>query len=236
MTCPWCHNPESRHDYIESYDHTDKIGNKSFASKKNIGEYYTLEELLSEVLKDKLFYKESDGGITCSGGEPLLQSQFLKQFLKKCKDESLHTAVDTSGYAENDILKRVAPDVDLFLFDIKHLDALVHLHYTGVSNDLILKNFEWLVNSGHPVIARIPVIPGINADKKTVHEMVEYMERQLRPNFREVHLLPYHRTGCGKYKKFNINNHQQYKVPPVEMMEEISHLFRENGFITKIGG
>jgi pyruvate formate lyase activating enzyme len=236
LACPWCHNPESRNADLQKYDHTDKIGNKEFTSEKTIGAYYTSEQLLHEVLKDKIFYEESGGGVTCSGGEPLSQYSFLNKFLKDCKSEEIHTALDTSGYAEKEIIMKIAPLVDLFLFDIKHLDNAIHKRFTGVKNDIILRNFKWLISAGYNVTARIPVIPGINAENKYINRLDKYLSDLLCDNFNEVHLLPYHEIGCSKYDKFNMGSNQSFEEPQVELLEKYSLIFKKSGFKTKIGG
>jgi len=236
LICPWCHNPESRNGERQVYDHVDKIGGMEFVSEKTIGSYYTSEELLSEVLKDNIFYLESGGGITCSGGEPLAQYPFLMKFLKECQSEEIHTALDTSGYAEEEVIRNIAPIVDLFLFDIKHLDNAKHKKYAGVKNDIILRNFNWLIDSGYNVTARIPVIPEINAERNYINELKEYLSNRISDNFNEVHLLPYHKIGCAKYGKFNIGVENSYNEPPAEMVEEYSDIFKRAGFKTKIGG
>lgn len=236
LTCPWCHNPESRNGEPQKYDHIDKIGEKNFLSEKTIGTHYTSEQLLKEVLKDKIFYEESGGGITCSGGEPLSQYSFLNKFLKECGSEGIHTAIDTSGYAEINVIKNIAPFVDLFLFDIKHLDNARHKQFTGVKNDSILRNFKWLINAGYNVTARIPVIPEINAEKNYLDRLGKYLSNLLCDNFNEVHLLPYHKIGCSKYDKFNVGINQSFEEPPGELLEEYSFVFKKSGFKTKIGG
>ena len=236
LTCPWCHNPESRNGEPQLYDHVDKIGEKEFTSEKTIGTYYTPEQLLTEILKDSIFYEESGGGITCSGGEPLSQYPFLNKFLKKCQSEKIHTALDTSGYAQVEIIRNIASLVDLFLFDIKHLDNTKHKQYTGVKNDVILRNFNWLIKAGFNVTARIPIIPGINDEKKDIDRLRQYLSSRLCDNFNEVHLLPYHKIGCAKYGKFNIGMSQNFEEPSLGLVEEYSDTLKNAGFKTKIGG
>jgi pyruvate formate lyase activating enzyme len=236
LSCPWCHNPESRSENVEYYEHIDKVGSKSFTTEKSIGKYYSINELMDEVNKDLVFYTESNGGITCSGGEPLAQYDFLGRFLNKCYDQGIHTALDTSGYADMEVFRKIAPVVNLFLFDIKHMENEIHKRYTGVDIDVILKNFDWLIDSGYETIARIPIIPNINADLKNIERLIDYLENRKCDNFNEVHLLPYHHIGCAKYKKFNINGSHGFEEPTDEMMQEYAHLFMESGFKIKIGG
>jgi pyruvate formate lyase activating enzyme len=236
LSCPWCHNPESRSETIDYYYHTDKVGDNTFTTKRGFGEYYSENDLLHEILKDELFYKESNGGITCSGGEPFFQSRFIKGFLKKCRENDLHTAVDTSGFADHQEVVQAAPFVNLFLFDIKHLDNDIHKHYTGVGNELILKNFDWLINAGYNIIARIPILPEINADRNYIYQLAEHLERRLCPNFNEVHILPYHRIGCSKYDRFKIKVNSHFKEPAKKLVKDVERIFSNKGFNTKIGG
>jgi pyruvate formate lyase activating enzyme len=236
LTCPWCHNPESRSCDFEQYEHIDKIGDRVFKSQKTVGRYYTIDELLEEVSRDTVFYKESNGGITCSGGEPLMQHEFLYSFLRKCKARKLHVALDTSGFADIDHLSRISPYVDLFLYDIKHVNNKIHIRSTGKENTIILANFNWLINNGCNVIGRIPVIPGVSGDKKYIKELATYLGERMNPNFNEVHLLPYHRIGYAKHAKFGINGVRQFKEPSDKMMAGYAEIFREHGFKIKIGG
>lgn len=236
LTCPWCHNPESRGLEIEDYIHIDKIGDTEFKSLKSVGRLYTVDELMEEVCKDMVFFKESDGGITCSGGEPMLHSDFLFDFLKKCTSKDVHIALDTSGFTEPDDLKRIAPFVDLFLYDIKLLNNTLHLKYTGKGNGSILENFDWLIHNGYKVIGRIPVIPGINGDRKYMSQLATYLGDRLCPNFEEVHLLPYHRIGYHKHIRFGINGVRHYKEPTEKMMDSFAEIFKKRGFKIKIGG
>ena len=236
LSCPWCHNPESRNADLQLYSHVDKIGKREFISERSVGQYYTREELLGEVLKDQVFYEESGGGLTCSGGEPLTQAGFLKSFLSACKESGIHTALDTSGYAEEQVIMNIAPHVDLFLFDIKHLDNGKHVRYTGVENEVILRNFNWLVDSGYQVIARVPVIPGINGQKKYIQNLNSYLSARMSNNFNEVHLLPYHKIGCAKYEKFDLGRNANFEEPQTELLKSYAQLFNRNGFRTKVGG
>ena len=236
LDCPWCHNPESRSNSIDNYNHSDKVGSRTFISNRTIGKYYSVDELLDEIIKDDIFYEKSNGGITCSGGEPMVQSDFLEGFLKRCTEIGIHTALDTSGYAEQEVFMKIAPFVDLFLFDIKHLDKDIHKNYTGVSNTLILENFDWIINSGYNLIARIPVIPDISDDLKYIKGLKDYLDKRKSINFNEIHVLPYHHIGCGKYDTFNIESHHSFNEPSNELVEEIAVIFRKSGFKTKIGG
>jgi pyruvate formate lyase activating enzyme len=163
-----------------------------------VGRRLSAAELVAEVEKDRIFQEESGGGVTFSGGEPLSQPDFLLEVLELCRKKEIPTTVDTCGFAPRDILERVAEKTDLFLFDLKAIDEKKHIASTGVSNRLILENLSRLAARGSRVIVRIPVIPGVNEDEKTVRETARFL-RSLG-SISDISLLPYHRLGRDKYK------------------------------------
>ena len=132
-----------------------------------IGKEFSVKELLSEIEKDVVFYDQSEGGVTFSGGEPFLQYEFLIEILKSCKENNIHTAVDTSGYTTPDSMKEAGAFTDLFLYDLKTLDTVRHQMFTGVSNAIIIENLIHLLDRKKNVIIRIPIIPDLNDDKKS---------------------------------------------------------------------
>ena len=142
LSCRWCHNPESINPNLEEievpYARVSVTAKK--CGKDTVGKKVQVSEIMSEVLKDVIFYDESGGGITISGGEPLMQPDFLFSLLKECKIHNIHTCVDTSGYAPRKIIESIVDYVDLFLYDIKLLDNEEHVRYTGVKNDRIFQN------------------------------------------------------------------------------------------------
>ncbi|MDY6972980.1 MAG: glycyl-radical enzyme activating protein [Thermodesulfobacteriota bacterium] len=162
------------------------------------GRYITQDELLQEVLKDSLFYRNSGGGVTLSGGEALYQHEFAFQFLKKCGEKGIHTVLDTSGQAPWEIIRDILNYTDIVFFDVKHMDPAVHKRLTGVSNEQILKNLEaTALLAIVPIIIRIPVIPGHNDSKKNMEDTARFIRKL---GIKEVNLLPYHRLGMSKYK------------------------------------
>ena len=179
-----------------------------------IGRWVTPGEVMEEVLKDLIFYEESGGGVTLSGGEPLMQPDFLETILRLLKHQELHAAVDTSGYAPLSILQRIAPWVGLFLFDIKHMDDDTHRRYTGVSNEPILRNLKWLLEEGLPVMVSIPIIPGVNDDEAHLDQVGDYLSRTGAPV--SVRLLPYHATGTGKYPRLG----RAYRLDEIETPDD----------------
>lgn len=155
-----------------------------------------LEELVEEILSDRVFFEQSGGGVTFSGGEPLHQAAFLLQALEACRREGLHTAVDTCGLASGEELVSVAALTDLFLYDVKFVDDRRHREHTGVGNERILANLRMLVDQGRRIWLRVPVIPGVNDDRDNLDGVAELAASL--PGVERVCLLPYHRTGESK--------------------------------------
>lgn len=156
LKCLWCSNPESQY------------GNPQLSSDEltTFGEFQSLDYIMSEVIKDKDFYEESGGGVTLSGGEVLAQHEFSIALLKQLKEQNIHTACETTGYAPPDIFESFIENVDLLLFDIKHYDSQKHYAYTKVNNEKIIFNLKTAIKQGKDVIIRIPVIPGVNNSLK----------------------------------------------------------------------
>lgn len=199
-----------------------------------IGKNSSIEDIIKEVEKDKIFYEESGGGVTFSGGDPLVQIDFLDNLLMVSKQKGLHTAVDTSGYSSWDNIERIKDKVDLFLYDIKHMDDEKHRLYTGVSNKLILDNLKKLALEGKEIWIRIPIIPGINDDDLNIQRTCEYITLL---NIKDVFILPYHNIAIDKYKRLDM----EYKIPDIEnpgdeAMEKIADRFKGYGLNVKIGG
>jgi len=190
-----------------------------------------------EILqKEAVFYDESGGGVTFSGGEPLFQPVFLTGLLKASKENGFQTAVDTCGYARTGYFKDILGLTDLFLFDLKHTNPTEHKKYTGVSNELILANLRFLIENSANVIIRIPLIPGINSQETDIDSMIELIH-SFEGKIEEVHLLPYHDLAKNKYRRFEKEN----KLINLTGMEKsqihtIKMRFESEGFIVKIGG
>jgi len=181
-----------------------------------------------------IFYDESEGGITFSGGEPLLQLDFLNSLLEGCKDRNLRAAVDTSGYASNEAIDKISGKVDLFLYDIKMMDDKEHRKYTGVSNRLILENFKKIAQSGSDILVRFPVVSGVNDGEDNVANTAEFI---LSHNIKRISLLPYHRAGIEKYKSLS----RAYKLkgtqaPSDENLRLIKEKLEAFGLEVRIGG
>lgn len=176
------------------------------------GERKTVEEVAAEVLKDQVFYRSSGGGVTFSGGEVLAQLDFAEALAARLKQDQIQIACETTGYAPPEEFSRLAAFCDLLLFDVKHYDDAMHREGTGVSNEQILANLRAAVSAGKEIIARIPVIPGFNDRPGDA----EGFGRLLRDTgIREVHLLPFHQFGQGKYEKMALE-YAYHNVPSLQ--------------------
>ena len=165
-------------------------------ARQIIGQDMTVSEVMAEVERDVIFYDQSGGGVTFSGGEPLMQPDFLQALLNQCQRLNIHTAVDTSCYAEPEIVEMVAKRTDLFLCDIKHMDNEMHERFTGVGNDLILDNIRYISQAGKKIVIRIPIIPGFNNDPANI-EATGNFAASLQGVGR-IDLLPFNRGGIEK--------------------------------------
>jgi len=200
-----------------------------------VGREVTVKEVMDEIEKDGIFFDESGGGITFSGGEPLMQIDFLETLLKEIKKKNIHVTLDTSGYVSFEDLERVSPNVDLFLYDIKIMDKEKHEKYTGVSNKLILENLRKLSEIGKPVAVRIPLVSGINDDDQNIQMLAEYLHGL--KNIKQINLLAYHRGGCEKYKRLRKEKiAKTFNSPSDERIEEIKKILTRSGFSVKKGG
>ena len=204
-------------------------------ARKIIGKEYTVDSLLDEVLKDKVTFSESNGGVTLSGGEPTLQTEFAIEFLRKCKENGLHTAIETNGSSMWSDLKRIAEFTDLFLFDIKLFDPEKHKYWTGLTNTRILSNFRKLVDLNKEMIPRVAIIPGVNDDEEEYRSIFTFI-KDSSSHLRNIHILPYHQFGVSKYKGLDM----EYTMSDIEIQEEkisrCAEVAREMGFRVDIGG
>ena len=237
LSCRWCHNPEGISPFSEKVIQSDKVGDREFRHEVTAGDYYTIEDILRIIEKEQVFINQSGGGVTFSGGEPMLQFEFLREALKACKANGYHTAVDTSGYSLAVNYKAIIPYTDLFLFDLKHLDEKRHIEFTGVPNTVILDNYLMLLGSGKDIMVRIPIIPGYNDDQEHIEKLRNFLSETKSDSLRKINLLPYHKIGASKYKRFNIPFRMNNIEPPSkEQMAELKAYFSSTGIKVKIGG
>jgi pyruvate formate lyase activating enzyme len=195
----------------------------------------TVAEVMAQVKKDTIFYDQSGGGVTFSGGEPLMQPEFLLALLAACRAEGIHTAVDTTGYAEPQVIHRVAEMVDLFLCDIKHMNSELHGQFTGVGNERILDNIRMLSADAKEIHIRIPIIPGFNSGRDNIEQTARFVQ-SLR-SIRRVDVLPYNRGGLEKAVRLTGGvDLMQAQTPSDDTMSEIAETLRGYGFEVKIGG
>jgi pyruvate formate lyase activating enzyme len=204
-------------------------------ARELVGRQVTVAEVLADIERDRPFYDESGGGVTFSGGEPLLQPAFLLALLQVCKARDLHTAVDTCGYARWATLNRIRPYVDLFLYDLKHLDDEQHHALTGVSNALILANLQRLAESGQTIIVRTPIIPGFNDNPDHIRRLGAFVAAL--PGVSRLDLLPYHAFARGKYGGLGLAYHlPEVKLPTGEDMQSLAEMLRGYEINVQIDG
>lgn len=186
---------------------------------KIVGKEFTVDELIAEVLKDQIFYHHSGGGVTLSGGEPLLQSEFCYRLLQRCKEFNLHTVLDTSAGVPWEVIAATDTYTNLFYVDLKHVDDRIHRKYVGVSNQQVLKNIKRMANEicGEKVVIRIPLVTKMNRDRESIKKIASFIKslNVIWP----IHLLPYHRMGERKYRLIGRNYTMADILPPTE--EEI---------------
>lgn len=199
------------------------------------GEEKNVKEILLEISKDSAQFRRSNGGVTLSGGEPLLQHEFALEILKGCKSMGINTTIETTAYVDKEILKKVLPWVDLVLLDIKTINEEKHIKYVGASNKRILENAKIISSLVKNIIIRVPVIPDFNCDVKSIKDIADFSKKL--NNVEELHLLPYHKLGVNKYKcldkeyliKDNIN------TPKEDIMFNLKKIVEASGLKCNIG-
>lgn len=200
-----------------------------------VGREMTVDEVLDEVEKDRVFYEQSGGGVTLSGGDPSVQSAFAEAILDACRARGLRTAVDTAGSSMNGALERLAAKADLVLFDLKLMDEARHQEYTGVPNGPILGNLERLVASGTEVWVRLPLVAGVNDDDDNIARTIAFL-RSLR-RIERVGVLPYHSGGLEKARRIGKDaKFRKFESPSEPRIAAVEAAFREAGFEVRRGG
>ena len=193
------------------------------------GKWIDTEEIINTLLEDRLFYEESGGGITLSGGECLLQSAACREILMRMKSEGIHTAVDTCGAAPRKCLEEVLAYTDLFLYDIKAYKEPVHIQCTGHSNKLILENLLYLDQTGKEIEIRIPYVPGYNGGE--MEEIAEFLSTL--SHIRSVRILPYHNYAASKYAALGMKNTLPPTLPSDSQMQQVQNLFQKHGLFVR---
>ncbi len=204
-------------------------------ARRMAGASMSVEDVLAEVEKDRVFYEQSGGGVTFSGGEPLMQAGFLHECLTACHARGLHTTVDTCGHAGTAALLYAAGDADLFLFDLKLMDDILHREMLGVSNRLILDNARALSDHGRAMWLRLPLLPGINDHRENLEATADFACSLA--TVEQVNVLPYHRTGSGKYQRLGRRDAMAGRPEPApERVAEAVALLSSRGLDVVVGG
>lgn len=199
-----------------------------------LGRRLTVSEALSEIERDTVFFEESGGGVTISGGEPLSQPAFTEALLTACRARRIHTALDTSGFAPRDVVLRVSLHADLVLYDLKLVDAAAHRRYTGAPNEPILDNLAALVEAGRNVVVRLPLIPGINDTPEEIRSLTGLVSRL---GLQRIDLLPYHHIGMDKYRRLAIEPRLgAVQPPPPAEVSRFAGELSARGLQVRIGG
>lgn len=246
LRCAWCHNPESQSAKKQMLFYKDKctlcgkcsqvcpynLKSCDFCGKCAIfcpnnareicGVEYTSDEVFAEIIKYKAFYDNSNGGVTFSGGECMLQIDFLYGLLKKCKENGIHTAVDTAGHIPFESFEKILPYTDLFLYDMKCFDSEKHKKYVGVGNNLILENLEKLFSANAKIWIRIPVISHINDSIEEMQLIKDFLDSKGKPE--KIELLPYHAMGENKYAAIGKKT-RRFSPPDDNKLKELKAIF-----------
>jgi len=200
-----------------------------------IGRKISVADVMAELRKDIVFYDQSGGGATFSGGEPLMQPDFLTALLKTCRVEGIHTAVDTTCCAQPEVLRHIAEATDLFLCDLKHTNSELHRQCTGIPNEKVLENIRMLAEAGKRIFIRVPIIPGFNSDRTNLEQTTQFI--QSLKTVRRVDLLPYNRGGLEKAGRLTGRiDLMEAEAPDDGTMAEIAGVLRRYGFEVKVGG
>lgn len=235
LNCSWCHNPEGISPEIERYTEEKEFDGVVLEKELIIGRWIGLEELMAEILKDRIYMEESGGGVTFSGGEPLLQHEVLFALLDKCREQDVHTALDTSGQVSAGIIRQATEMADLILYDLKSLDDSVHIKYTGASNKGILENLRIALGGKARVVVRVPLVSGFNDTAEDHQRLLDYLGGL--KNLEQVDILPYHPFGTQKCERFHKKNRENgFGIPPAEQIASLREGLTHAGFQVKVGG
>lgn len=198
------------------------------------GKEYTVDEVFNEIIKDKQFYEQSGGGVTFSGGEPLVYIDFLEELFIKLKNENISIAIDTCGAVNFESLEKASRYADLFLYDIKLMEDVKHKEFVGVSNKIILNNLVKLSQIHNNINLRLPIIEGVNANIEHINGVLDLIKNL---NIKKINLLPYHDIAKHKYKKLDIIYKEEKMLKPSnEKMNCFKEIFEKHGYLVKIGG
>ena len=243
LSCVWCHNPESKKTSMEiSFDAKTCIDcgtchdhNESEAvevcptgARQLVGRTMSVAEVMTEILADKVFYDQSGGGATFSGGEPLAQPAFVLALLEACRDQGILTAVDTCGFGRTEDLLAIARLAEVVLYDLKLMDEARHRQHCGVPNGPILANLRALTEAHQQIWIRVPVIPAVNDDEANLTAIARFVATL--SGIQQINLLPYHKTGLTKHRRVGYQYaHTDLQPPSTEQMAAAASFFRDFG-------
>ncbi len=235
LRCSWCHNPESFDFKPWKWLKDEKTASYKRSKMELIGKYYTPDEIMEEVVEDLAFFEQSSGGVTLSGGEPLLQADFAYQVLLRSKKYGMHTCVDTSGFVPWKDLQKVASVTDLFLYDLKLADAALHKKHTRQDNGIIIENLLKLNHADCDLQLRIPLVEGITDTPENLDGLTRIAEKL--SGLKRIDLLPYHPIARTKYRRLNLPYHLD-KMPeyPAEKAKKIVQRFSNLATTVTLGG
>ena len=262
LHCMWCQNPETQnafpelmvnpelcigcgycikacqHDAVQNREKCISCGDCTIncytKARKIAGQEKDVEEVAAYVMKDRIFFENSGGGVTASGGEATIHAEFVYDLFKIFKSEGLSTAIETSGYCMPDKIELIARECDLFLYDLKHMDSQKHLYYTGVDTDLIHNNLRALAAAGKRIIVRFPLIPGVNDSEENIRKTGAFSKEL---GIEEIHILPFHQFGEPKWSELS----KQYRChtwspPAADKLSYAKQLLEEYVEHVNIGG
>jgi pyruvate formate lyase activating enzyme len=235
MTCWWCHNPESQEMKPETVEKIRKIGDKKIIRQEISGKWMGIDEVLEIIEKDRVYYDESGGGVTLSGGEPMMQFEFSEELLTQCNKRNIHTALDTCGISSKENFEKILDKVDLFLYDLKLIDEAASKKYTGVGSRIVLENLRFIAERGKHIHIRFPLITGITDTTENIEAMKSYL--LAIPGIKRMDILPFHNIAKSKYHRF----HKEYFLyntpePTKEQVKSIKKTFENIGLDVGIGG
>lgn len=229
IKCLWCHNPESQNYEVE-YSVNEE------GKRKKIGDEYTVKELVDEILKDQVYYDQSGGGVTLSGGEVMTQDiNYIVQLTSALARRGVSVAIDTSGVAPSENFEKLSPYVDIWLYDLKFLDNDLHQKYTGASNKIVLENLILLAKMKQRIHLRLILVDKINSSEEQMHDIVNWLSEH-NVDIEQIDLLPYHNFGRNKYTQLGRDCTQNFDVPSDMKVESIKQFFESHGYKTNIGG
>ncbi len=251
LKCAWCHNPESQSAKTQMMFYKNKCVNCGkcreicpnelkecnlcgkctqnclYDARKICGREYSVDEVFNEIVKDKIFFDNSGGGVTFSGGECMLQIDFLSEILKRCQEDGIHTAVDTAGNVSWEYFEKILQYTDLFLYDVKCMTNEKHKKYIGAENILILENLNRLLKTDKKVWIRVPVISGVNDTEEEMQKLKNFLKENGKPE--KIELLPYHEMGEHKYDALG-KCVTKFKKPENDNFIKLKSIFSDMNF------